>query len=214
MNFTKINLDQWERGKLFSFYMEHMRIVMSLTANMEVTRLLAFCKKHDLKFYPSMIWIVSKVINSHDEFKYGWDNNGNLIRWERVFPSYTEFHKEDEMFAKLVTPFLDDFPEFYANFLENRKKYGNIRAFAENQPPNFFDVSCLPWISYRHFDLHVFDEGTFLAPVVTWGKYETRDGKTEMPLTMNIHHAVADGFHLCRFFREVQEWIDSFCDET
>ena len=71
MNFTKINLDQWERGKLFSFYMEHMRIVMSLTANMEVTRLLAFCKKHDLKFYPSMIWIVSKVINSHAALALG-----------------------------------------------------------------------------------------------------------------------------------------------
>ncbi|MBY2254487.1 chloramphenicol acetyltransferase, partial [Clostridioides difficile] len=30
-----------------------------------------------------------------------------------------------------------------------------------------------------------------------------------MPLTMNIHHAVADGFHLSRFFNEVQELINS-----
>lgn len=30
-----------------------------------------------------------------------------------------------------------------------------------------------------------------------------------MPLTMNIHHAVADGFHLSRFFIEVQELINS-----
>ena len=29
-----------------------------------------------------------------------------------------------------------------------------------------------------------------------------------MPLTMNIHHAVADGFHLSRFFADVQELID------
>ncbi|MCI8687725.1 MAG: chloramphenicol acetyltransferase, partial [Lawsonibacter sp.] len=28
-----------------------------------------------------------------------------------------------------------------------------------------------------------------------------------MPLTMNIHHAVADGFHLSRFFNEVQALI-------
>ena len=28
-----------------------------------------------------------------------------------------------------------------------------------------------------------------------------------MPLTMNIHHAVADGFHLSRFFNEVQEVV-------
>ena len=33
MKYTKINLDQWDRGELFQFYMEHMRIVMSLTVD-------------------------------------------------------------------------------------------------------------------------------------------------------------------------------------
>lgn len=31
-----------------------------------------------------------------------------------------------------------------------------------------------------------------------------------MPLTMNIHHAVADGYHLFRYFIEVQKLIGSF----
>ncbi len=70
-------------------------------------------------------------------------------------------------------------------------------------------MSCLPWIKYRHFDLHVFDEGKFLAPVVTWGKYQQESDRFIMPLTMNIHHAVADGFHLARFFTQVQELINS-----
>ena len=29
-----------------------------------------------------------------------------------------------------------------------------------------------------------------------------------MPLSLNIHHAVADGFHLSRFFLELQELAD------
>uniref|UniRef100_UPI001FDAB5FD CatA-like O-acetyltransferase n=1 Tax=Clostridioides difficile TaxID=1496 RepID=UPI001FDAB5FD len=57
--------------------------------------------------------------------------------------------------------------------------------------------------------VHVFDEGKFLAPVITWGKYELEQERYIMPLTMNIHHAVADGFHLSRFFNEVQELINS-----
>ena len=40
-------------------------------------------------------------------------------------------------------------------------------------------------------------------------EYEETNGKYIMPLTMNIHHAVADGFHLSRFFTEVQGLIDS-----
>ena len=34
-----------------------------------------------------------------------------------------------------------------------------------------------------------------------------------MPLTMNIHHAVADGFHLSRFFTEVQEQMDALIED-
>ena len=70
-------------------------------------------------------------------------------------------------------------------------------------------VSYLPWGRYSHFDVHVFDVGDFLAPVVIWSRYEQKDGKLIMPLTINIHHAVVDGFHLSRLFNEVQELIDS-----
>ena len=207
--YTKIDLNEWKRGKLFQNYIDNMRIVMSLTVDIDVTKLTKFTKNNDLKFYPVMMWIVSKVVNAHDEFKYGWDNNGNLIRWNFISPSYTEFHKEDENFTKLSTVYCDNIFEFYNQFMLDREKFKNKRAFVENQPLNFFDVSCLPWVKYNHFDVHVFDEGKFLAPVVTWGKYELEQEKYIMPLTMNIHHAVADGFHLSRFFNEVQELINT-----
>ncbi len=206
--YTKVDLKQWTRGVLFKSYIEKMRIVMSLTVDVDVTRLLVFTQKNGFKFYPTMIWAVSKVVNAHDEFKYGWDD-GDLIRWDFISPSYAEFHKEDEGFTKLVTQFAPDLPTFHARFMADKETYQAHRGFVPNQPPNFFDVSCLPWVKYRHFDVHVFDEGKFLAPVVTWGRYETDGGKYTMPLTMNIHHAVADGFHLSRFFLEVQELIDS-----
>lgn len=35
--YTKIDLHEWARGALFSHYMKHMRIVMSLTADIDVT---------------------------------------------------------------------------------------------------------------------------------------------------------------------------------
>jgi len=207
--YTKVNFNEWDRGELFRHYIDNMRIVMSLTVDIDVTKLLAYCKGRQLKFYPSMIWIVSKAVNAHDEFKYSWDHNGELIKWEFISPSYADFHREDGNFTKLVTIFSDDLFEFHSRFMADKETHQDHRAFVENQPPNFFDVSCLPWVRYKHFDVHVFDEGKFLAPVITWGKYELERGKYMMPVTMNIHHAVADGFHLSRFFIEAQELIDS-----
>lgn len=109
----------------------------------------------------------------------------------------------------MVTEYADDPFVFCKRVAADRERHRNDRAVLPDQPPNFFDVSCLPWVKYRHFDLHVFDEGKFLAPVVTWGKYAEENGRLILPLTMNIHHAVADGFHLSRFFNEVQELINT-----
>lgn len=212
MNYTKVDIDEWSRGTLFRFYIEKMRIVMSLTVDINVAPLITYTKKNGLKFYPAMIWVVSKVINSHDEFKYSWDTDGNLIRWDSISPSYTVFNRDDECFSKFVTEYTNDIFEFYQRTVDDQRKYQEERAIIGNQPQNFFDVSCLPWVKYKHFDVHVFDEGKFLAPVVTWGKYEVQNGNALMPLTMNIHHAVADGFHLSRFFNEVQELIDSYAE--
>lgn len=208
-HYTQVNLNEWSRGNLFKSYMDNMRIVMSLTVDIDVTNLITFIKNNNLKFYPSMIWVVSKIVNAHDEFKYSWDDNHNLIKWDFISPSYADFHKEDENFTKLVTVFSDNIFEFHNRFMVDKEQNRFRRAFVENQPRNFFDVSCLPWVRYRHFDVHVFDKGDFLAPVITWGKYEAEQEKYLMPLSMNIHHAVADGFHLSRFFIEVQELISS-----
>lgn len=209
MRYTTIDLKAWDRGKLFQFYVDKMRIVMSLTVDIDVTNLKIYAKKKEVDFYPLMLWVVSKTVNAHDEFKYSWDTEGNLIKWDYVSPSYTDFHSEDEAFTKMVTEYSEDLFAFCSRVQADRERYQNDRAVLENQPLNFFDVSCLPWVKYKHFDVHVFDEGKFLAPVVTWGKYEQENGRLMMPLTMNIHHAVADGFHLSRFFNEVQALINT-----
>ena len=144
MNYTLINLNEWRRGDLFQFYIDKMRIVMSLTVDVDVTNLKAYSKKHHLDFYPLMVWIVSKVVNAHDEFKYSWDADGNLIKWDFVSPSYTDFHTDDENFTKMVTEYTEDLLEFYARMEADRERYKNERAILNHQPPNFFDVSCLP----------------------------------------------------------------------
>lgn len=209
MKYEIVNLETWKRGKLFRFYIETLRNVMSMTVDIDVTALIEFVHAHGLKFYPAMMWVVSKAINQREEFKYGWDKEGNLIHWDYISPYYADFHKEDEQFVKLFTEYSDDLFEFHARFLSDRERYKDLRAFdLTEHPENTFDVSCLPWVKYKSFDIHVFDEGKYLAPVVTWGKYETENGKTVLPLSMNIHHAVADGWHLSRFFADVHEIIN------
>lgn len=208
MNCTKIDVQNWERKGLFTLYTTDLKLVMNMTVDIDVTNLLRFTKKHGLKFYPTMIWVVSKRMNARDEFKYSLTPQGELLKWDSVSPSYTDFNTETEKFVKFVTEYCDDLFAFHDRVMADRAKHKDEVGFVPDQPANFFDISCLPWTRYKSFDLHVYGDGLSLFPVVIWGKYQEENGKIIMPVTMNIHHAVCDGFHLSRFFKELQEEID------
>lgn len=40
------------------------------------------------------------------------------------------------------------------------------------------------------------------------GKYYKDQDKFILPLAIQIHHSVCDGFHVCRFISELQELIN------
>ena len=209
MKFKKLNLETWERKAVFQYFINNLRCVMSLTADVDITDFLRTLHKKGYKFYPSMLWVISSAVNSREELRMGYDAQKNPGVWDFVSPYYAHFHKKDGRFVKLVTEYHPDFRIFYDRFLKDRQRCWELREFDLKEiPPNTFDVSCLPWVYYKNFDIHVFDSGTYLAPVITWGKYtEDHNGRIQLPLTMNIHHAAADGFHLCRFCSDVEEWM-------
>jgi chloramphenicol O-acetyltransferase type A len=48
----------------------------------------------------------------------------------------------------------------------------------------------------------------FFAPMFTLGKYDKQGEKVLLPLAVQVHHAVCDGFHVARLINELQELCD------
>ena len=128
------------------------------------------------------------------------------VRYEK----YTDFNKETEKFNKFVTEFSPDFKTFLKRAVENSEKYRNESGFLPNQPKNTFDITCLPWTTYKSLDLHIYGDGKALFPIVMWGKYRKEGERILLPVTAMFHHAVCDGFALCRFFDELSSFLSDF----
>ena len=126
---TVVELDTWERGPVFRHFIDDLRCVMSLTVDLEISRFLKQLSASGFRFYPAMIWAVSNVLNAHAEFRYGWDDQGRLVLWDRIEPYYAHFHPDRETFAKLVTPFSSDLETFHRRFLEDRTRYAALDHF-------------------------------------------------------------------------------------
>ena len=91
------------------------------------------------------------------------------------------------------------------------QRYGNNHRMEgkPNAPENIFNVSMIPWSTFDGFNLNLQKGYDYLIPIFTMGKYYKEDNKIILPLAIQVHHAVCDGFHICRFVNELQELINS-----
>ena len=75
-------------------------------------------------------------------------------------------------------------------------------------PANTFPVSMLPWAGFSAFHLHLQEGYRYLAPIFTMGRFHGENGRILLPLAVQAHHGVCDGFHLCRMANELQALLN------
>lgn len=209
--FKKIDFDNWERKEYYNYYINFLKCRYSMTVNIDVTKFIDVCKERNIKFFNSFMYSILKVVNNHKEFRMATDKEGNLGYWESVLPSYTIFHKDTETFSDIWTEYNEDFSMFYKDTLNDMEKYKNVHKVKakENFPPNCCPISCVPWISFSGYGIDVPVESPMIVPIFTFGKYFEENSKIKVPLSVYVHHAVADGFHVSRLFNEIQELCDN-----
>ena len=67
----------------------------------------------------------------------------------------------------------------------------------------FFFVSSLPWLHYSQLQ-HPAVNPNDSNPRISWGKYITVNGRTTLPVSLFVNHALADGLHISRFFQNLE----------
>lgn len=106
----------------------------------------------------------------------------------------------------LCTAYPDEPGALYHNMVSDMKNYDHEKKHTK-PADNFFIVSCLPRVHYSSFTVSNESEYPFLFPMIAWGKYDELGGKMVMPVTLQIRHAVADGYHCAKFYADVETVI-------
>lgn len=212
MKFHKIDLEHWGRSKTFKHYMQDIPCTYSMCVNIDIQRLLTVLKIADIKFFPTFLYGLSQIVNAHPEFRMCWTEERKLGYYETSYPCYTVFDQTGDSFVEIWSKYDREFSSFYATYLENMQTYGPKAKVKLEQPSanNLFNVSCIPWTSFTGFNLNLQAGYEYLAPIFTLGKYYQDQDKVLLPVAIQVHHAVCDGFHIARFVNELQEWADTF----
>lgn len=214
MSFNLIDINNWVRKEYYNHYMHKVCCTYSVTSNIDITGVRTALKSMNKKIYPAQIYMLTTVVNRYQEFRMNIDSNGNLGFWDELNPSYTIFNKEKELFSSIWTIHSDSFIQFYENCISDIDCYSSAENLMPkpDHPLNTFNISCLPWTSFTGFNLNVYTDGSYLPPIFTIGKFIEQDNKVLMPLSVQVHHSVCDGFHVGRFTNALQELANNYND--
>ncbi|WJH35807.1 type A chloramphenicol O-acetyltransferase [Paenibacillus sp. CC-CFT747] len=210
MNFHPIDLDSWARKPYYEHYLNRVRCTYSMTADLDITLLQSERTSRGIRLYPALLYLIAKVVNRHSEFRTCLDAEGRLGVWEQMSPGFTIFHEDDQTFSSIWTPFHEEFGPFYEGCLRQMEAFRKAKGLFPDpaEPPNTFPISSIPWVSFTGFNLNIYNEGAYLLPIFTVGQFRRQEGRIRLPVSVQFHHAVCDGYHAGVCFQELQALAD------
>ena len=215
-NYRIIDKETYYRKGVFRHFTEDCKCSTSVTARVDVTELAEWSKKTGTKFYINFLYLLTKVLNSRDDYRLGylWQTN-ELICYDQINPTQYVFHEDTETCTPVYSTYSDDYAVFYRNALEDVEKAKQTREYgldAANHP-NWFDASFIPWLSYDSLNIELPDGYLYFAPIINWGKYREESGRLMMPVSVRLNHAIADGYLVAKVFLLLEKEIASFCKQ-
>lgn len=205
MSFKLIDIEKWERKEFYEHFINEVVCSFSITVDIDITAL------KGQRLYPAMIWLLTKTVNEMPEFRTSLTKEGLGI-YDSMHPMYTVFNKDNKNFSGIWSYFSEDYNEFLQSYEKDEAEYSHSTRYApkDGTPVNSFNISMLPWVGFSSVNINVYDEGKFLLPIFTMGKFSERDGKRLLPLSIQVHHAVCDGYHVGLFVEKLQDKINNF----
>ena len=213
MNYKVIDKEAYYRKGVFRHFSEDCKCSTSMTARIDVTSLVHYSKESGTKFNINFLYILSKVLNSRDDYRMGYLYQTNeLICYDVINPTQYVFHEDTETCTPVYTKYDENYKKFYDGALsdvENAKKTREYMLDMANHP-NWFDASFIPWLSYDALNIELPDGHLFFSPIINWGKYREENGRLVMPVSVRLNHAIADGYLVAKVFRLLEQEINLF----
>jgi chloramphenicol O-acetyltransferase type A len=213
MNYRIIDKENYYRKGVFRHFSEDCKCSTSMTARIDVTELKDFSKKTQTKFYINFLFILSKVLNSRDDYKMGylWQTK-DIICYDKINPTQYVFHEDTETCSPVYTTYYENYKTFYDNALKDLEKAKQTREYGLDiiNHPNWFEASYISWLSYDSLNIELPDGYLYFAPIINWGRYREENGRFMMPVSVRLNHAIADGYLIALVFKLLQEEISRF----
>ncbi|MEP7147729.1 MAG: chloramphenicol acetyltransferase [Acidobacteriota bacterium] len=206
--FKEVDISAWERKATYEFFRDYEDPFFNITANLDVTGLVLFCKRNGLAFSLAALFLSLQTANEIREFRLRILDE-KVVEFARVEATQTILN-DDETFSFCYFPMQNDIFEFDRTGKIAREKYKALKTFdVEAERVDLIYYSAIPWISFTSFKHASRLNNRQTVPRMVFGKMFEDGATRKMPFSVEVHHAMMDGIHVGKFFNSFQARLDS-----
>jgi chloramphenicol O-acetyltransferase type A len=204
---TKLDLDKWNRKEHFNFFKKFDEPFYHINVNIDCTLGLESVKTARHSIFAWYFHNAMKASNAIEEFRCRIEGDEVFV-YDSIHASPT-IRREDGTFGFGHILFQDDFELFQKSLKDEIDRVRRLDGlFTASERPDVIHYSALPWFSFNGLSHpRNYGDGDSI-PKVTFGKIFERDGKSWLPLSVQVHHGLIDGYHVSRFVDEFQRLLN------
>jgi chloramphenicol O-acetyltransferase type A len=200
----KIDMAKYARKSTFEAFLHHEVPVLSTTCEVDITALYEFRKKYSLRFFPLLAFLIDKTVNEVEAMRHRIIE-GELYEYNVIHPSFTTLLPNNTI-SFCDAMHTNDEKIFYEQIVsvsEDRVQTPNLEIIEKHD--RYF-ISNIPWIRFSSFT-HPYLSQYSSIPIITTGKFQQSGIRITMPIALQVHHSLIDGYHLGEFYSILEQNI-------
>ena len=206
----EFDVSTWKRKTPYECFSKYSNPVFSMTARLDVTKLVELSKRQGTSFFANFIFVVAKCLNGLESFRLRIKEE-KVVIYDVITPSYIVMNDKGVIVTK-QTKFNENYKEFYNSVkqdIEEAKHNTTQKKFNNAGQNDVFYTSCIPWVDFTSINnpYNIPDAEQTSIPRITWGKFVEENGRYKMSFDISAHHALMDGYEMSQGFVCIQKAI-------
>ncbi len=201
-----IDLETYPRRAAYEHFSRVAWPFYSITFDADVTRVYGFAHARGLSFYLTMVWLVTRACNRVPALCQDI-RDGVLWQLDGRDPSFADLKKGAECFHIVTLPMEDEAEPFVLHAARASAAQDCFLDLSKEGRDLLF-ISCVPWVRLTALTNERTPDPEDCIPRVAWGRWEERDGRKILGLSLEVNHRTVDGLHIGRFARALEEEIE------
>jgi len=203
----KIIFQDWARKEHFEFFSQFEEPFFGVTVTIDCTAAYDRTKNRGGSFFLYYLYRALKAANQIENFRYRIIN-GEVYLCDVINASPT-VGRPDGTFGFSYVDYNEDekiFNERAREIIQEVKQSTGLRPAGSGQ--NVIHFSAIPWVDFTslsHARNYRFEDS---CPKISFGKVTESGGRKTMPVSVHVHHGLADGLHVGLFADRFQDLMN------